>query len=233
MPSQRRQWLQETLTADDAFATTLLVLAVDAYGTELAEWDPQTLRMELEDDFDIKLPPANFDRLMTAVAILTGDDFYKSAPDFIAFCNVLSGDLYDPRTWAPADAGEISWGITEAMIIEPPDEDDEEPFSPEILGYIGHVLDMEGIIQPPDILRLAVRNVADVMSGVQAGFSDDPEMFEAILGFEHDKVEDIDTYVRGRLQLLIQQLEGLPLSSGDAKGAVRALLSGLHTGTKQ
>jgi hypothetical protein len=43
--------------------------------------------------------------------------------------------------------------MTEALLIQPPDDDDENPFSEDIVAYIGQVLNQEGIISPPDILK--------------------------------------------------------------------------------
>jgi hypothetical protein len=207
-------------TDPGSFATTLLTLFVDTYGTEAFKWLPETRLVEIQDDFHVALPQANFDRLETAIQIVTGEDFYKSLPDFVHFCNVLSGSSFDPTQWDPADAAEIAWGVTEAMILSPPDED--EPFTEEIRSYIGYMLDEEGIIQPPDLLRLALRG-SDPAATVQGDFSDDPEMFSMIYHFEQGKTDDINTLVRKNLQALSQQLQKLPLRSGNAEEAVQRL----------
>lgn len=220
----RKDTYRTIWTGDASFATTLLVLFVDTYGTEGFTWDPETIRMEIEDDFGVKLPQANYDRLITAIRIVTSDDFNQSLPDFVSFCNILSGDTYDPRTWDPAEAIEIAWGVTEAMIIEPPDG--EEPFTEEIRAYIGAVLDSEGIMQPPDVLRLAIRD-KDLKTQVQGDFSDDPMMFNAINDFEKGKTDEINTAVRNQLMRLSQQLEALPVRSGSTKGVVEQMLRSL------
>lgn len=218
----RTQFLKEAWTGRGSFATVLLVLLVDNYGTDAFKWAPETIRMEIEDDYGLKLPQPNFDRLMTAIALLTSDDFYRSLPDFIHFCNILSGDAYDPRHWDPADAMEVAWGITEAMIIDPPSND--EPFDEEIRAYIGKVLDDEGIMSPPDILKLGLRDVSDLTDQVQAEFTDDPTMFAAIYQFEQGKTEDINEGIKRNLSHMAKQLEALPLRAGDARGVVMQML---------
>ena len=102
----------------------MLVLAVDTYGTECTKWTPQTIKAEIEDDFHLKLPQPNLERLLAAIQLLTTDDFYIALPDFITLCNVLSGGTFDPRHWDPADAVEIAWGVTEALLISPPESDE-------------------------------------------------------------------------------------------------------------
>lgn len=199
----------------------MLVVFLDTYGTEGLQWEPTTIAMEIEADFQVCLPQANFDRLLAAIQILTTDSFYKSLPDFINFCNILSGDTYDPRMWDPAETDEIAWGITEALIIDVPDE--EDPFSDEILAYIGKALDDEGIMNPPDILRLAIRDGVNTMR-VQNDYTDDPEMFAAIYGAEASKTDSINEMIRNRLKALSDQLQGLHLRTGNAKDVISGLL---------
>lgn len=207
----------------DTYATVLLVLLADQYGPEAFEWTAETITMSVAEDFGVTMPRINVDKLMVAIDLLTSDSFYQSLPDFVTHCNVLSGDTYDPEAWDPADSSEIAWGITEAFIIEPPDE--EEPFNEEILAYIGAVLDQEGIMQAPDVLRIATRNVQDLVGQVSAEFSDDPEMFSAIHGLEAGKTQEINNYVKANIAALAKQLEQLPLSEGETKGIVERMFS--------
>ena len=221
---------REILTGDATFMTTLLVMLVDVYGTEVTEWSQATILMELEEDFDVTMPPTSVDRVMAGIALLTTDAFYKSLPDFITLCNVLSGDAYDPRNWDPADSGEIAWGVTEALIFTPPDDGDDEPFIDDIRHYIAAVLDAEGIINPPDILRIALRpdNPADK---IQGEFSDDPGMFAAIYQFEDAKTEDLNKYLHERLIRLLIQLQGVPVQNGSTKDVVQNALNHIQSMT--
>ena len=152
---------------------------------------------------------------MAGIHLLTSDAFYKSTPTFIEVCNVLSGGLYDPATWDPADALECAWGITEAMLLAPPDEDDEEPFSREIRAYIGAALDQEGILNPPDVLRIAVRGTEhDLATQVAAQY--DEETRGVVARTEAAKVGEIGDRVRDNLRTLVGQLGALHLAHGDA-----------------
>lgn len=224
MPKSREQ-IGQYLTAYDSYTTTLMTILTDVYGTECFSWSPETLQMELVDDFRVRLPQFTLDRILTGIALLTTDDFYHSLPDFVQFCNVLSGDLYNPELWDPATAGEIAWGLTEALLLSPPEEDDANPFSEEITAYIGHVLDDEGIITPPDILRIAVRTVEP--SAVVAGaFADDPGMLHSIYELQHSKTDSIDEAVTHGLRQLLGQLAALPLENGNAD-AVKKMITTL------
>lgn len=199
----------------------LLTLFLDRFGMEGLEWDPATIALEIEEEFNVKLSQSSLDKLIVCIQILTTDRFFKNPPDFISFCNVLGDDTYRPDMWDPADAEEIAWGITEALMIEPPDENDPEPFTDEIRGYIGAVLDSEGIINPPDILRIALRS--NRVSKNITDFSDDPEMFNAVYDLEAGKTEDINNTLRMKTKLLAEQMAALNLKNGNTQNVVEML----------
>lgn len=212
---------QEAWTSQETFATVLLTLFLDRFGMEALEWDPATIALEVEEEFSVELPQLSLDRLLVAIQILTTDRFYKNLPDFIAFCNTLDGDEFNPNTFDPADAEEVAWGITEALLLSPPDDDDREPFSDEIRAYIGAVLDKEGLINAPDVLKIALRR-ARVSPSIE-DFSDDPEMFSAVYTLEEGKNEDINQAIKLKLQLLIAQLSALNLENGNTAEVVAML----------
>lgn len=226
--SERAAARQRVWRDDNSFATTLLILFIDKYGTEAMTWDPMTIQSEVEQDFAVKLSRPIFDRLMAGISVLSTDVFFKSLPDFINLSNVLCGDTFDPTVFDPADAGECAWAMTEALMLSPPDDDDEEPFAPEIVDYLAEVIKSEGILTPPDILRLGLKDdAAKLMESVRYDYSDDPEMFNAIFDMEKSKTDDINLMVKERLSALVKQIESLPLDNGDSSEAVRKLLASL------
>jgi len=212
---------QEAWKSRETFASVLLTLFLDKFGIEALDWDPATITLEIEEEFDVELPQLALDKLLVAIQILTTDKFFKSLPDFVMFCNVLCGDTYRPDMWDPADAEEVAWGITEALLISPPEDDDKEPFTDEVRGYIGAVLDSEGIINAPDILRIALR--AARVSPSITDFSDDPTMFNAVYDLEAGKTEDINQSVRLKTDLLIKQMAALDLKNGNTEYVVKML----------
>lgn len=213
--------MQEAWKSRDTFASVLLTLFLDKFGTEALTWDPTTITLEIEDEFDVELPQISLDKLFVGIQILTTDRFYKSLPDFITFCNVLSGDTYRPDMWDPADAEEVAWGVTEALLIYPPEDDDDAPFTDEIRAYIGTVLDQEGLINPPDILRIALRQ-ARINPSID-DFSDDPTMFNAVYDLEEGKRADIEHTIRMRTKTLAAQFRALRLENGQVDQIVKML----------
>lgn len=213
------------------FGTSLITLFVDTYGTEGFGWDPVTIQLDIEQDFGVDIPAVNFDRLLTAINLHNTNTFFTSVPDFLRTCVVLSGHQVSPQVMILPDAADLAWGITEALLIAPPDDEDENPFVPEITAYMGHVLDSEGIINPPDVLRLATRD-RELTDRVNYEYSEDPEMFSAINKMEGSKTDDINTVIKGRMQALVMQLQTLPIRNGKLEGVLKRMAAALPHGNE-
>lgn len=212
------------LLSEESFATPLLLMVMDQYGPEALQWSPETIRMELEQDFHLKLPKATLDKIMAAISIVTTNTFYKDVTRFIELCNILSGDDFQPDEFEPADAEEMLIAITEALLLWPPDDDPEDTeFSPEIREYIRQVLGQQGILKPFDVLRLAFSG--DESAKVDVEFADDPEMYSAIYETQQSKTDELKITYLENMSALTQQLQLLPLQQGTTENAVIQLNS--------
>lgn len=222
------------LANPDAFGTALLVLCLDAFGPECLHdpddpdrgpWHPTTFRAELERHFGATLAEGNLARLVAAVTVVTTDLFWKNAAAFVTLANILAGDDFNPGVWDKADSAECAWAVTEALLLDPPDKDDPEPFSAEVRHYIGAVLRDEGYVTPPDVLRVALG--ADFAGKVRYEYADDPQMFEAVYSTQQAKTAEIEEVLRDQLLALREQLLSLPLGEGDVSelaGRIAGLL---------
>lgn len=209
------------LTEPDTFATVLLTIAVDVFGTDCLHdpddpgrgpWHPATFRSMLTEHFGVAIPNLSIDKLMAAVTIVTTDMFFKNVDRFIALANVLAGSEFSPEQFDKADTAECAWAITEALILDPPDSDDHEPFCDDIRRYLGAVLRDEGYISPPDVLKIAIEG--DFSDRVRYNFSDDPVMFSGIYKAQQDKTKEIEGVIHDSLILLAEQLQSLRLQNG-------------------
>jgi hypothetical protein len=198
----------------------LLLLTLDTY-PELGEdkqpmvfsWHPETIKMQLEQDYGIELPKESLDKIMAGITILTTNYFYKDVGRFLELCNVLSGDDFQPDEVDPADASEVFWGLVEGCLLYSPNEDpDDTEFSPEIRAYITEVLKRDGIAMPPDVLRLGEDpNAAEQM---RTDFADDPEMYGAMWKNQRAKRDELVELVRENLREMAVQLRLLSLENG-------------------
>lgn len=204
----------------NSFATTLVTLLIDTFGTEAATWAPETISLEIRDEAYSVLPAINIDKLMAGIMLITSDEFYVSLPVFNELCIVLNGGYMPMHTTELASVEDCAWGITEALLLSPPEDPDS--FSADIKAYIGKALKNEGIIQAPPILGFAAgeKNLADK---VNYDFSDDEDLFTDIWQAEKDKTNDIDKYIKQRLQSLLIQIVSLPLMNGSTKELTKKL----------
>jgi hypothetical protein len=210
------------LLAEESYATPLILMLLDHYGTDLLNWAPETIRLEIEQDFQLKLPKITIDKIMAAITILTTNYFYKDVTRFVEICNILAGDEFQPDEFEPADASEMLVGITEALLLYPPNEDPEDTeFSAEIREYISQVLKEEGILKPFDVLRFAFTQ--DASGKVDLEYADDPEMYSAIYNMQQEKTGDLRTVYLENMQGLMDQLKVLPLSNGSTSAVVSQL----------
>ena len=210
-PQQQQVKAQQIFADPESYATTLLALFIDRYGTEGLTWHPTTIRTQLANDFGVEMLQINLDKLMAGIAILTTDYFFKDLPRFCHLCCVLSGSEFDPTSVELPDALEAAWGITEALLLSPPEE--EEPFCDDIRHFLGKMLIEEGYIVPPDVLRIALdANLADQVS---YDYADDPELQAELFKTQQSKTADVNAVIRDGLQELLGQIQSLPLEHGD------------------
>jgi hypothetical protein len=229
-PVNATERLRSALADPDAFATTLLLICLDRFGTECLSdpddpgrgpWHPLVFRDEIRRKFGVVVPSENIHRLMAAITIVTTDLFTTDVKSFIPLANVLAGDDFDPHTWDPADSVECAWAITEYLLLDPPDEDGPEPFSEEIRLYIGRQLREEGFVTAPDVLRIAVGLQQLDLTRIE--FADDPEMFSAMHQNQADKTAEVEDAIKEQLTVLRNQLHALPLQNGDTAEVVKRL----------
>lgn len=224
MPEGR---IAELLQNPQTFASTLVIIFVDRYGTEGMTWAPQTIRMQMTDDFG-DMTDIGFDRLMAGITLLTTNYFYKNVSRFIDLCNVLSGNSFSPAEVIPASVDECAWGITEAMLLAPPDfQEDPEPFCEDIRNYLRAVLDSEGFVKAPDVLAIASPPSRDLQA-IADDWADDPDMYAAIDQTQNQRTTNSLNSIKTGLVKLIQQLESLPLENGSTAGIVSRVSGSLR-----
>lgn len=184
------------------------------------EWSPETLRLEIKDDFNVEVTDDGIDKIMAVIAVLTTDSFYRDLPRFIELCNVFADAEFNPMVFDPADAWEIAWAITEVSLLDPP-EDPEHAFSDEIRRYIGKMVQEAGFVNPPDVLRLAI--IDEHNPDPVADFSDDPTMYSAFWKNQSSRSDEVRSMLRQQLTELLEQLSDLPLKEGNTQGLLEKL----------
>ena len=214
-PASGRKWsledVRRVFKSDDVFATTLLTFCIDVFTMECLDWTPGTLQHELELDYGIKLPQDNLDKLLAAMQILETDDFYQRLPMFCPLVEALCGNGLHFETVALPDAMECAWAIAEALNLSPPEDGQTDVFVPEICAYIARVCQDEGLVNPPEILRIAGKTDQMDYAGMLAT---GPVQALAVMGDKKQVADEIEETVREAMTQLHSQLRSLPLTNG-------------------
>lgn len=224
--------IRNRLGERDTFATTLLTIAIDTYfdpqkGAAAIlgpnRWSLETIIMELEDDYNVRIPQLCQDKLFVAINLVTSNDFFKRTRRFIDTCNVLAGSELS-RAFDPADAMECAWGMTEALLLLPPeDQDADYEFCEEIRHYLGKVLDEEGIREPPDLLRLAIRPTTTGQADYGDMPVDDPASFSMMYEVQADRSLEIKEMLERELLELFNELASLPVKNGNTADLLKRI----------
>jgi hypothetical protein len=199
----------------EAFATTLLALAIDEFGTECFEWEPETIRLEISDLYNVEIPGVNMDKLLGLMTAMSTDLFYRSVETFTHVANALNGSEANFQLWDPVEADEAAWAISEIYLNDPPPRGKTltELYSEDVRRYLGVILEEEAIITPPDLLEIAI--VSPSFKGSEATFADDPALFQGLYRLSQAKSKGIAEYVSRRMDALSQQLSDIPLQNRD------------------
>ena len=207
----KSQNLRNVLADEANYATTLVTALIDTYGTQLFEWNPESLTKETKTVLNLDLPPTNADKIWAFISTLTTNLFYVSVEGFTHVCNSLSGVQASFQTWDPLLPEEILWGVIEVGLNDPLDDTDIVEWSHEVKHYIGQVFGAHGFTEFPKTLKLIVEKDPD--PNVEP-FTDDPAIYNAYYDAQKDKVQVLDEIVRQRMREMIVQIQSLPLANG-------------------
>lgn len=174
---------------ENASGFVLLSITLKKYGSESLEYDPELLRIQIEKDYDIKLPDLNMDKLQAAMLVMTTDAFYEDWRAFETCCHLFHNELVDAEVVNPLDAEDIAVGLAEATLIKScvVDDDSELKFGDEVRAYAGHVFYDYGLSTPPFIFRDAIMPVS------QGTSENDPNKNEALRElFDHHTTQILE-----------------------------------------
>jgi hypothetical protein len=163
----------EYFESTETFATSLLLLILDQYGTEALEWDPQTLTLELESDFSKKIPAENLDKINAVITAITTDQFYRDPIMFGHICDALNNQPVNFSYMPCPQPEEMAWALTEMAMLE---GDKLAEFSKDVRRYMGVVLENFGLYHPPDVLKIA-DYPKEALDNLDGNLGDDADIY--------------------------------------------------------
>lgn len=198
--------------------TVLYAIAIRYLGEDIHGYQPETVAMELKDELGFDIPAGNHNKLMAIISSIATNAFYRDPMAFYAISQILSGcedpfDMTDPLL-----AAEMAWAVAEIHL----NDDTPHQFSTDVAGLVGVVLDEEGFVNPPSILKFAKMPYRYIGSD-----SPGETGKQETLSTEHAKV--VTDYVKEQSLLLYKQLSGLPWQTTQLLSEISADL--LHAGS--
>jgi hypothetical protein len=129
-------------------------VALAKYGTECFNWEPELLRKEIEEDFNIEMSDLQSDKLQTAILIYTTDQFESNWHAFHVGCHLLNNEYADHVVFdQPLEAEYIIGALPEINFLR---ADDGIKFSDEVNAYAGLTFAEYGCAKPPTLFPTAI-----------------------------------------------------------------------------
>lgn len=126
----------------EANATVLLAMLISKYGEEALDWDPLTIRLEIQDDFRVEPASEVMNKLCAMQIVMSSADFFERIDAFINVCNTLSeGDPFF-EVFTPLESEEIAYAIATVAMNR-----DMLPFNPTIKRYVKEMLKADGFTE--------------------------------------------------------------------------------------
>lgn len=156
-PNINKRVAGKLLEGDDAYATSVLALAISLYdGYELYKKDIDVVFDDLEQEYSCELSEENKNKLQAAITLLTTEAFYTRLSAFkaivLAFNEGDLGGLPDDED-EEIEGSEIIWAVFEAGLMDNSNIDEMVgSFSESISSYISEVVsnEAEDLEEVPD-----------------------------------------------------------------------------------
>lgn len=204
----------EVFSRPDIHATCLLLMAVDSWGLECIEWEPETFSSAVRDTFDTELDGLNYDKLNAAISLLSTNLYHRNPQAFCAVNKALSFKSIQPNEFNVCSLDDVLWGTTEAQLIEGQEEFIEQGFTQDISRYVGQLLEAEGVTNPPSNVKFAKIDESYLDANRNAEF-EDPMVWKMTMQREEEATEEMNKFMGVNLRRLFLQLQQLPLSGRD------------------
>lgn len=123
----------------EADATVLNAMLLSKYGEEALDWDPMTIRLEIQDDFHVAPADEVMNKICAMQVVMSSSAFFERIDAFINVCNTLSeGDPFF-EAFDPPATEEIAYAIATVAMNR-----DMLPFNPTIRRYVKETLKADG-----------------------------------------------------------------------------------------
>lgn len=156
---------------EERCATALYMCVRSLYGSEISDWEPETLWVTLDrDGFD--LPEEARNKLQCVLALHKNPAFYWDNIVFQWTVQALNDELYEADSIQECHPAHMAWAVYEAGVIRALDPDDKSipEIDEDVQQYIALCLKRAGYVYPPDSLKSVDDNLEKMLPPEQKEF---------------------------------------------------------------
>lgn len=189
---------QKYFTSPEASATLLHSMLVTQYGDEVYDWDPQTILLEVRDDYGIDMAPEAIDRWSAMQLVLTTDLFFTRVDAFLPICKALATG--DPMFGmiVPVSAYEVARSVVEVALNRPMIR-----FNPFVVAAIRGMIEDDGLTLDSSEFLADISSEEDHQTKIR-------EVMTRAFKDPSPNAYLLDQYVLEELKDIISQLDEVP-----------------------
>lgn len=181
----------DVLKDEKAPVVALLHVVLRKYGVECFDWQPEFLREEVEQDFNVKLSDLQSDKIQAGITILATDLFEGQWEVFKTVCHLLNNTADTFEDASSLEAEEIASAIAHYRLLT--GAETNTPFSDEVNAAAGVVFYSYGMSEAPTIFPTAL--IPDY-----AVKADPSEKNQALNDIYDARTKDILAYVQSLIK---------------------------------
>lgn len=197
-----RDWLESADTEVSVIGAILL----DLYETDVFEWEPETLRVSLQEDLRVRWNRLLADKIMAFQLTFTTDQFFTSPTAFAVLCRPFNNESASFMSPEIPDTGQMVWAVTETALLLGEDYS-AQTFNDDVARFVGAALQQDGIYTPPPTLKFAI-----LPERYPEGVPQSPETLPERSMRHEAAYREAERYVAVKLKSLSEHLMAVPIS---------------------
>lgn len=157
-----KRFSAEVLKDERAPVIALLMVVLAKYGVECMDYQPEFLRKDLNEDFNVDISDLQSDKIQAGMTILKTDLFEAQWEVFKTVCHLLNSipDSFEENT--PLEAEVVAAAMAHYKVIV--EDDVRTPFSDEVCAYVGQVFHHYGMVEAPSLFPNAMMPESNEMN---------------------------------------------------------------------
>ena len=143
--------ISDLWVAEDAPASVLVGTCIEKYGMDVFEWDGETFKLEIFQDFKVSPPQNTIDKIQALITAIATDKFYLDYSVFESVGLALSDDDPAVGTLQQLNPEQATWAVIEVLN----NDDNPREWSEDVKAYVREVLRDYGFIKSPKELTFS------------------------------------------------------------------------------